>query len=494
MEKIRTRFAPSPTGFLHIGNLRSALYNYLFAKHLKGTFILRIEDTDKTRFVNGAVESLLRVLEWCGIIPDEGVTPSGEKGDYGPYIQSARLPIYQEYADKLVKVGTAYYCICTSERLALLRQERLARKEPPKYDGHCRTQTDSRQPTADSKFVIRLKVPESGMTKFNDIIRGEVEFKNALIDDQVLMKSDGYPTYHLANVVDDHLMKITHVIRGEEWLSSTPKHILLYKAFGWKPPQFAHLPLLLNADHSKLSKRQGDVAVEDYIKKGYLREAILNFIALLGFNPRADKELYTLDELVAEFNLTKVNKSGAVVNFEKLDWMNGNYIRQMPLDTLVELAMPFLPTDDTELARKVVALEQERLKRLADFKEVTEFFFIDQPRYEPGILVWKKMKKEAVTKSLQALYDALIGIYGDPTPGQTEDGPHRVAWDAPTLEREIKAWIEQSGEGVGETLWPMRVALSGRMASPPPFDIAAILGKEKTLKRIRYAIELAKKL
>lgn len=470
--KVRVRFAPSPTGFLHIGGLRTALYNYLFARKHGGVFVLRIEDTDQTRTVPGGVENIMRTLEWCGL-----------KWDEGPYIQSERLEIYQKHAEELVEKGNAYFCVCTSERLEKLRQEQMSRKEPTRYDGLCRAEGLSfiEKDSPSASFVIRLKVPEKGTTTFTDIIHGRLEFENKLIDDQVLLKSDGFPTYHLANVVDDHLMNITHVIRGEEWLPSTPKHILLYKAFGWNQPQFAHLPLLLNPDKSKLSKRQGDVAVEDYIKKGYLHEAIINFVALLGWNPRGDKELYTMDELIDEFDLAKVNKSGAVVNFEKLDWMNGHYIRQKPLDALVELAMPYLPPmTDKATARKVIALEQERLKKLSDLKEVAEFFFADLPHYEPEILVWKKMSKKDVVNSLLGLREFLAKYSG--------------AWDTKSLETHIKVWIEKDGRGVGEVLWPLRVALSGRLASPPPFDIAAILGREETLKRIEYAIQLAKKI
>ena len=468
LAKVRVRFAPSPTGFLHIGGLRTALYNYLFAKKHGGQFILRIEDTDRTRAVEGGVENIISTLKWCGLQWDEG-----------PYVQSQRLEIYKKYAQELVGQGSAYYCACTPERLEQVRQEQMARKEAPRYDGHCR-KLGVRDQVSGVSFVVRLKVPEKGSTKFSDIIHGEMEFENKLIDDQVLMKSDGYPTYHLANVVDDHEMKISQVIRGEEWLPSTHKHILLYKAFGWKPPQFAHLPLLLNANHSKLSKRQGDVAVEDYIKKGYLREALINFVALLGFNPRADKELYTLDELIAEFDLTKVNKSGAVVNFEKLNWMNGSYIRQMPVAELVKLAMPYLPAVNAETAREIVALERERIKKLSDLTDSTEYLTNEQLHYEPEILVWKKSPKAAIGPILQALYDYLE--------------QYRGAWHAAELEDAIKIWIKSENRGVGEVLWPMRVALSGRMASPPPFDIAAILGKARALARIEYAIKLAKKL
>ncbi|MDO8505047.1 MAG: glutamate--tRNA ligase [bacterium] len=489
-KKPRVRFSPSPTGFLHIGSLRTALYNYLFARKFGGVLLLRIEDTDQARSVPGGVENIIRTLEWAGIECGEGPYLKStvnskqftvnEKGNYGPYVQSARLDIYKKYAEELLEKGSAYICTCTSERLEEVRKNQIANKQAPRYDGKCRDGVASESSRQNGTYVIRLKVPKTGETTFTDLVHGEMSFENKLIDDQVLMKSDGYPTYHLANVVDDHLMEITDIMRGEEWLSSTPKHVLLYNAFEWKPPKFAHLPLLLNADHSKLSKRQGDVAVDDYIKKGYLPEALLNFVALLSWNPRADKELYTVDELMAEFDIAKVNKSGAVVNFEKLDWMNGCYIRKKPLEELVELAMPYLPTNDKKLAKEVIALEQERLKKLSDLKGATEYFFVDQPLYESAILVWKKMKKESVVPNLTGLHIFLSQYTG--------------IWDAENLECEIKVWIEGDSRGVGEVLWPMRVALSGATASAPPFQIATILGKEKTLQRIQYAIELAKKL
>ena len=471
--KVRVRFAPSPTGFLHIGSLRTALYNYLFAKKNGGDFLLRIEDTDRTRFVEGGIENIIRTLKWCGLEYNEE-----------PLVQSQRLDIYKKYAEELVKKGKAYYCYCTSERLEQLRQEQMARKEPTMYDGHCRKILNPKSKIQNQPFVIRLKVPKRGVTKFSDIVRGEVSFENKLIDDQVLLKSDGYPTYHLANIVDDHLMNITHVIRGEEWVSSTPKHILLYKAFGWKPPQFAHLPLLLNADHSKLSKRQGDVAVEDYIKKGYLKEALINFIALLGWNPKSDQEIYTLKELIQNFDLNNLNKSGAVVNFEKLDWMNGQYIRQLPIEKLTKLCIPYLEeTIDFTWLTKIVALEQERLKKLNDIVYATEFFFVDQPHYEPEILRWKKMSNADILRRFNMLIDTLQ---------QTDDD--EKTWNRQNLEIQIRKVITAQNLGTGETLWPMRVALSGRQASPGPFEIAELLGKTKTIKRLEYALELAKKL
>jgi nondiscriminating glutamyl-tRNA synthetase len=312
---IRTRFAPSPTGFVHIGSLKMALVDYLIAKQNNGKFILRIEDTDQERFVEGAMESLLRTLNWAGIKPDEGVEfDSNNKivqvGDKGPYIQSERLDIYKKYVEELINNGHAYYCFCSKERLDEVRKVQELNKQPTGYDGHCRnlslTEAKKRIEAGESA-VVRMKMPHEGITKFTDLIRGVVEFQNSLIDDQVLLKSDGFPTYHLAVVVDDHLMEISHVIRGEEWLSSTPKHLVLYEMFGWQPPKFAHLPLLLNPDRSKLSKRQGDVSVEDYKNKGYLPEAMINFIAFLGWNPGGEKEIYSLDELIKEFSLDKVN-------------------------------------------------------------------------------------------------------------------------------------------------------------------------------------------
>lgn len=336
MSNVRVRFAPSPTGFVHVGSLRTALYNYLFARHHGGKFVLRVEDTDRARYTEGAVENLLETLEWSGLSDDEGPE---NNGDFGPYYQSQRLNIYHEYIEKLISNNFAYPCFCSEERLAKIREEQIGKKLTPKYDGHCRhisgDELIKRRKSED--HVIRLKIPPEGITKVSDIIRGEVQFQNEMIDDQVLLKSDGFPTYHLANVVDDHLMGITHVIRGEEWLISTPKHIILYDYFGWPIPQFAHLPLLLNPDRSKLSKRQGDVAVEDYRKKGYLPEALLNFVALLGWNRGDDEEIFSLEELIADFSLERVNKSGAVFNIEKLNWMNGIYIRSFRKRNIFQL-------------------------------------------------------------------------------------------------------------------------------------------------------------
>lgn len=328
-EKIRVRYAPSPTGYIHIGNLRTALYNYLFARHQKGDFILRIEDTDRTRYVPGAVENLISTLDWAGLDYDEGPVKGGQ---YGPYMQSERLDIYKKHADYLIENKKAYHCFCTPERLSALREEQQKQKVAyAKYDKHCLhfSEEETKKNLADGiPCVIRLNVEPGSTIKFKDYIRDEVEFSSDVIDDQILIKSDGFPTYHLANVVDDHLMKISHVIRGEEWLPSTPKHILLYEAFGWELPVFAHLPLLLNPDRSKLSKRQGDVAVEDYKKKGYLKEALLNFIALLGWTAGDDKEIYDMDGLISSFSLDRVNKSGAIFDMDRLNWLNAEHLRK----------------------------------------------------------------------------------------------------------------------------------------------------------------------
>jgi glutamyl-tRNA synthetase len=338
----RVRFAPSPTGFLHVGGLRTALYNFLYARQNNGVFVLRIEDTDRNRFVPGAAEKLAQTLSICGIKADEG---PALKGDKGPYVQSLRLPLYRRHAQQLIESGHAYHCFCTPERLAQMRDTQAANNEPLRYDGHCRHLTEAEREAkrvAQSSSTIRLRVPAGERIRIADEIRGTVVFESDEIDDQVLLKSDGYPTYHLANVVDDYHMGITHVIRGEEWLPSTPKHVLLYRAFNWELPVFAHLPLLLNPDRSKLSKRQGDVAVEDFLEVGFVPPAIVNFVALLGWNPGDDREFFTLAELEREFSLQRINKSGAVFDRDKFKWMNGQYLRQMADEDYIAEVLPFM--------------------------------------------------------------------------------------------------------------------------------------------------------
>jgi len=404
---IKTRFAPSPTGYLHIGGLRTALYSYLFAKKNGGKFLLRIEDTDRERFVADGVTNILKSLYWAGIMPDEGVKldyeSTGEcqtiqEGENGSYIQSERLDIYKKYVNELLEKGHAYYCFCTPERLTELRDRQQKKKLPTGYDGHCREinlEEAKKRISAGGKYVVRMKMPKTGETIFKDLIRGEVKIKNELIDDQVILKSDGYPTYHLAVVVDDHLMEVSHIIRGEEWISSVPKHIQLYKYFGWEIPQMAHLPLLLNSDKSKLSKRQGDVAVEDYIKKGYLPEALINFVAFLGWNPGDDRELFTLKELVSEFDLEKVGKAGAIFNMDKLAWYNKQYIKKLSDSELVEKAWPWLEkiAEKSELLTKAVSLERERIAILSELPSAIEFIF-KLPDYQPELLIWKKQHSD----------------------------------------------------------------------------------------------------
>jgi glutamyl-tRNA synthetase len=351
---VRVRFAPSPTGYLHVGGLRTALYNYLFARKHGGVFVLRIEDTDRTRYVEGAVQNLIDTLHWAGLEYDEGPLKGGA---YGPYVQSERLDLYKQHAETLLQSGNAYRCFCTAQRLDEMRKSQEKRRISFKYDRTCLRLTPEQIGENVAKgipFVVRMKVPDDATVKFHDVIRGNVEFASSQIDDQVIIKSDGYPTYHLANVVDDHLMNITHVIRGEEWLSSTPKHVLLYRYFNWDLPQFAHLPLLLNPDRSKLSKRQGDVAVEDYRKKGYLPEALVNFVALLGWNPGTEQDIFTLNELVEQFSLEHVNKAGAIFDQKKLEWMNAVHLRRMKNEEIANLLSPLL---------KEPSIESEHIRR-----------------------------------------------------------------------------------------------------------------------------------
>lgn len=479
MTKIRVRFAPSPTGFMHVGNFRSALYDYFFAQKNKGDFILRIEDTDQKRFVEGALESLLKTLNWAGIIYDEG-----------PIKQSERLEIYKKYAEELVKKGHAYYCFCEPERLEEMRKGQKALKKPPIYDRYCLRNISEEEINKNlknnCKYTIRLKIPEDEIVEFEDIVRGKVSFNTNLIDDQVLLKSDGFPTYHLAVVVDDHEMNITHVIRGEEWLPSTPKHILLYKYFGWEIPKFAHLPLLLNADRSKLSKRQGDVAVEDYVKKGYLKEAIINFVALLGWNPGKGEtqEIFTINELIEKFDLANVHKGGAVFDAKKLDWMNSEWIKKISIDDLYNRSLEFLKEKDffkkaneekksQEYLKKVLTVERDRLLKLSEVGESNKFFFSDI-KYKKELLRWKDTRDEDTKKSLEKSREILNNISD-------------ADWTLPNIEKII---FETAGDERGELLWPLRAALTGEKKSPSPFEVAWVLGKEESIKRIRKAIDL----
>lgn len=483
---IRVRFAPSPTGFLHIGGLRSALYNELLARRHGGTFILRIEDTDQARLVPGATENLVRSLKACGLAPDEGVIlkPNGEvgeKGDVGPYIQSKRKDLHRAYADKLIEQGKAYCCFCTERDLQKMREKQQADGLPTRYDRTCRAlslEQAARRVDAGEPYVIRLAIPLKGSVAFEDEIRGSVSFDWKQVDDQVIVKSDGMATYHLANTCDDHDMGITHVIRGEEWISSTPKHLFIYDVFGWTPPRFAHLPLLLNADRTKLSKRQGDVAVEDYLAKGYLPEALINFVALLGWNPTGDREIYTHHELAAMFDLKKVNKSGAVVNFEKLDWLNAQYIRSLERERYLELVTPSLAplTQDTALMDRVALLVRDRLAKLSDLPALAEPYLKMTADVDAVSLPWKSQTRADAGDKLRALLRLLINL------------PHAVWHEPASLEKNIKALIEARAWSNGEALWPLRVALSGQKQSPGPFALLYALGRERSLSRLETAI------
>jgi glutamyl-tRNA synthetase len=460
----------------------------LFAKHNNGEFILRIEDTDRNRYVEGAVENLIDSLKWCGLEFSEG---PGKEGNFGPYMQSQRLPIYHKYAKELIDKGHAYYCFCTPERLEELKKEQQRQKLPQaKYDKHClhlsKEEIDGNLATG-IPYVIRLNVETNHKIIFEDVVRGKVEFDSSNIDDQVLIKSDGYPTYHLANVVDDHLMKITHVIRGEEWLSSTPKHILLYDFFGWEKPVFAHLPLLLNPDRSKLSKRQGDVAVEDYRAKGYLKDALVNFVALLGWNAGDDKEFYYMDELIKNFSLDRVNKSGAVFDLEKLNWLNAEHLRKKPDEELLALlkneiqnskeispAIKSNSYSDEYLISVIVGMK-ERVSFIHEYITKSPYFFEAPIEYEETAK--QKSWKPETPEQLKKLREA-FSLLKNPAKEDYEQSLKQLATDLDI--------------GVGKLIHPLRLATSGMSTGPGVYDILHIIGKEEVLRRIDTAIEKLK--
>lgn len=486
MTDIRVRFAPSPTGSMHIGNLRTAIFDYLTAKSLGGKLILRIEDTDQKREVEGAIEQLTAILDWMSIKFDEGPNIGGE---YGPYVQSQRLDIYNRHLDNLLKSGGAYRCFCTAERLEKMRQEQQEKKLPPRYDRMCRDLGEKeidKRITAGEKFVVRQKMPIDGKVVVSDELRGEIKFQAADLDDHVLIKSNGIPTYQFANVIDDHEMKISHVLRGDEWISSLPKNFLLYQAFGWTPPKFFHLPLVLDKNGGKLSKRKGDVAVENYREKGYLPEALFNFCALLGWHPKNDVEILSAEQLIKEFNIKNMGVSPAVFDIEKLDYLNGYYIRHMEIRLLLNLCRPYLfeninktndkikKTDDFLI--KVIKIEQERLKILSEIGELTEFFFIDKLEFPDELLIWKKLTIEQAKENLKTVYGLLEKIPDN-------------NWTNNSIGDDVMSYLNSKELKVGEYLWPMRVALTGRKASPSPFDVAEILGKKETLTRLKYSMK-----
>jgi glutamyl-tRNA synthetase len=462
-----------------VGGLRTALYNYLFARKHKGSFILRIEDTDRSRYVEGAVDNLIETLRWAGLEYDEGPAKSG---DAGPYIQSARISVYQEHAQRLIQEGGAYYAFETPEELEEMRKTQEKMGMNPKYDRRAlRLTPDEIRAKLESGIpaVVRMKIPETTTTvTVEDLIRGHVEFLSDRIDDQVLLKSDGYPTYHLANVVDDHLMGITHVIRGEEWLSSTPKHVLLYQYFGWELPRFAHLPLLLNPDKSKLSKRQGDVAVEDYRHKGYLKEALINFVALLGWNPGDDREIFSLGELVQEFSLERVGKSGAVFNIEKLNWMNTQHLRAKPDREILEMIRPRLAAigvrdQDTAYVLRVIPLMKERVEKPEEFVTLGSYFFVDPEVYDDQAR--KKSWKPESARLMSEVAGSLRTL-----PEQTEGA----------FETAVRGVAERLKIGAGKLIHPLRLALTGVGWGPGLFEIMALLGRETCVRRIERAISV----
>ena len=477
---VRVRYAPSPTGYPHVGNIRTALFNWLFARHSGGKFIVRIEDTDVARRVEGAVEAILDSLKWLGMDWDEG-----------PYYQSQRLELYREAAERLVSQGDAYYCFCSSERLKEMREEQQRRKQPPGYDRRCRGLTEEERAQKEAEGitpVVRFKIPLEGQTKFNDVIWGEVAFEHSTIDDFVLLKSDGYPTYHLANVVDDHLMEISHVLRAEEWLSSTPRHLLLYQALGFEPPQFAHLPMILGSDRAKLSKRHGAVSITEYRDQGYLPEAMMNFLALLGWSLDDKTELLSCEELVRSFSLERVSRTGAIFNREKLDWMNGVYIRRLSVEDFTQRALPFLenglpPQVKRPLSREyigqIMPLIQERARTLAEVAELSQFFFVDELDYDPALLIGKKMTQESAAQALEVGRQRLEQLQ---------------VFDTESLEGLLRPLAEELGLKTGQLFGVLRVAVTGRTAAPPLFQTMSVLGRERCLKRIETALDMLHKL
>ena len=463
-----TRFAPSPTGYVHVGSQRTALYNYIFARQQGGKFILRVEDTDQNRYVEGAVENLLSSLEQLGIEFDAG---PGKEDDKGPYFQSKRNDIYKREVDRLMDQGKAYRCFCSSERLDALRKEQMEKQLPTGYDGKCRhiSREESDERAKTETFVIRLKTPEEGLCEFKDIVRGNVKIAWSQVDDQVLVKSDGYPTYHLANVVDDHYMQVSHVIRGEEWLPSVPKHLFLYECFGWVAPQMAHLPLLLNADRSKLSKRQGDVAVEDYLKKGYTPEALNNFLALLGWNPGGKNEIYTMSDLIEAFDINKITKAGAVFDVKKLDWMNGQYIKNMDVDRYLKEARNWLEdvvVNEDKLDTALMAVKTS----LSTFRDIPEKLsvFTGEPA-TPAAEAKEMLELESTQLVFKAYADKVAEL-----DELTVDG-----FKAVMKEIQIETGVK------GKNLWmPVRIGLTGEIHGPELGYIVEYLGKEENIERI----------
>lgn len=479
MTRIRTRYAPSPTGRMHVGNLRTALYAYLIAKHDGGDFLLRIEDTDQERFVEGATEIIYRTLEKTGLIHDEG---PDKDGGVGPYVQSERQAagIYLEYAKKLIEKGEAYYCFCTQERLDSLKTM-VNGEEIMTYDKHClhlSKEEIEANLAAGMPYVIRQNNPREGKTTFHDDIYGDITVDNAELDDMVLIKSDGYPTYNFANVVDDHLMGITHVVRGNEYLSSSPKYNRLYDAFGWEVPVYVHCPLITNEEHKKLSKRSGHASYEDLIEQGFVSEAVVNYVALLGWSPEENREIYSLDELVEVFDYHNLSKSPAVFDITKLKWMNGEYLKAMDFEKFYEMSEPYIKAvvkKDLDL-RKIAAMVKTRIETFPDIAGHIDFFE-EMPEYDTAMYTHKKMKSTAAS-SLQVLTDVL------PLLEAQEDFSNDALYET------LSQYVEEKGVKTGFVMWPIRTAVSGKQMTPAgATEIMEVLGKEESLRRVRNGVE-----
>lgn len=492
MAEVRVRFAPSPTGYVHIGGLRTALFNYLYARHKGGKFLLRIEDTDRTRYVEGAIENMISVLHWAGLEYDEGVFTDEdgklyEKGEYGPYIQSDRVKegIYNKYVDQLIESGKAYYCFCSPERIDRVRAEQKARGETPRYDGYCRHNVsleEAKERIANGEeYTVRLALPEHYDIVFEDAIKGKITINTDDMDDQVLIKSDGFPTYHFAVVVDDHLMGITHVVRGDEWISSTPKHVYLYEAFGWKAPTYVHLPTVLGSDHKKLSKRVGDVSVESFIEKGYLRDALINYIALLGWSPKGNQEILSMDELIQQFDFSRVNKTGGIFDVKKLKWMNGQYVRKLPIEEIAKRIKPYLMeagmiTEDYPEKNLIRIAEtyQNHIEIFSDIPELAKILFqtADEVEYTEEAL--DVMGSEDAKTLYKTFLEKLDGV------DEVDDA------FAQSVMKEI-----QKETGIkGKNLWfPIRAALTGSVHGPDLKHTFVLLGKEELQSRLNFVLE-----
>ncbi|MDP9274275.1 MAG: glutamate--tRNA ligase [Chloroflexota bacterium] len=472
---MRLRFAPSPTGALHIGSVRTILYNYLFARQREGILILRVEDTDQDRLVAGAIDSIYDGLHWLGISWSEGPQ---EGGPYAPYVQSERLPLYQQRAQELIDKGAAYYCFCSKERLAALRAEQEAHKEPTRYDRHCRNipPDEAAERAKTEPHVIRLKAPDEGTLAIDDLVHGHIEWQAETIEDQVLLKSDGFPTYHLAVVIDDHVMEISHIMRGDEWVASVPKHLLIYGAFAWDVPPMAHVPSVLGPDGKKLSKRHGSTAVSQFREDGYLPEALINYLALVGWSPGTEDEVFSMDDLIRVWNIEQVQSAGGKWDKERLDFFNGVWIRKLSVDELVRRLEPFVPAEwDRTILTRIAPYIQERMKTLKDAKDQIRFLFTDDIGYESKLLIPKKSDRVSTAEALVRARAIL-----------TELQPFTAAVIKPALE----GLADQLGWSRRDLNGAIRIAITGRDVGPPLYESIEVLGKEKSLKRIEMAQEL----